>query len=109
MRDAKIDQPFADGTYSFRLAYGQISELQEKCDCGPMRLLSRLQSGDWKIEDIFETVRLGLIGGGTEPKQALKLAERYVKERPPLENQPLALAIVFAGLAGAPDLSLIHI
>ncbi|MAM13022.1 MAG: hypothetical protein CML23_21740 [Rhizobiaceae bacterium] len=103
MRDARIEQPFGDGIYPFRLGYGQITELQEKCDCGPMRLLSRLQSGDWKIEDVFETVRIGLIGGGMEPKEALKLAGRYVKERPPLESHPLALAIVFAGLAGAPD------
>lgn len=103
MRDAKITQPFGDDEYVFRLAWGQISELQEKTGCGPFFLLSRFESGEWKIEDISEIIRLGLIGGGMVPIDALKLVRRYVMERPPLENLPLAQAVLIAGLMGAPE------
>ncbi len=103
MRDAKVEQPFADGDYEFRLGWGQLSELQEKTDCGPYFLLSRIDSGEWRIEDISETIRLGLIGGGMVPKDALGLVKRYVLDRPPMENLPLAHVVLMAGLMGAPE------
>ncbi|WP_323455120.1 gene transfer agent family protein [Rhizobium sp. Root491] len=103
MRDARISFDWADGTHSFRLAWGQLAELQEKCDAGPYVVLQRLHSGAWRIEDIANIIRLGLIGGGMEPSLALKLARRYVEERPPMENLIPAQVILSAGLTGALD------
>jgi len=103
MRDARIEQPFADGEYSFRLGWGEIVELQEKVDCGPFALLDRINSGQWLVGDLSETIRLGLIGGGLKPTDAKKLVDRYVTDRPPLENLELARAVLLAGLVGAPD------
>jgi hypothetical protein len=103
MRDARVSFDWADGTYSFRLAWGQLEELQEKCDAGPYVVLQRLHSGAWRIEDIANIIRLGLIGGGLEPAPALKLARRYVEARPPMENLIPAQVILSAGLAGAPE------
>ena len=103
MRDARIDLDWADGTYSFRLAWGQLVELQEKCEAGPYVILDRLRTHHWRVEDIASVIRLGLIGGGMEPAPALKLTRRYVEERPPLENVPHAVGILTAGLMGAPD------
>lgn len=103
MRDARIEFDWADGTYSFRLAWGQLGELQEKCDAGPYVVLQRLHSGAWRIEDITNIIRLGLIGGGLEPSPALKLARRYVEDRPPMESLIPAQVILSAALMGAPE------
>ena len=102
-RNGHIDLDWADGSYRFRLAWGQLAELQEKCNAGPYVVLARLHSGEWRIEDIANVIRLGLIGGETKPTEALTLVRRYVEERPLLENLPFAIAILNAALIGTPD------
>ncbi len=99
-RDASVTMDWADGTYVFRLPYGQISELQEKTGCGPQFLLSRLVDGSWKVDDLRETIRLGLIGGGTEPLKALSLVRSYVEQRPLMDSVLPARAILMAALVG---------
>lgn len=102
-RDGSITLDFADGAYKFRLAWGQLAELQEKCDAGPYVIINRLHNGTWRIEDIREIVRIGLIGGGLSSPEALKLVRRYVEERPILENLQLAQVILSISLTGAPE------
>lgn len=102
-RNAEVTLDWADGTYSFRLAWGQLIELQEKCDAGPFVVLNRLTTGTWRMEDISSVMRLGLIGGGTEPTKALKLVRDYVESRPPLENVTFARGILGQAVMGAPD------
>jgi hypothetical protein len=102
-RDARIELDWADGTYSFRLAWGQLEELQEHCEAGPFIIHTRLQTHQWRVQDISNVIRLGLIGGGMKPAEALKITRRYVEERPPLENVPYAVAILGAGIMGASD------
>lgn len=103
MRDATVTFDWADGTYTFRLAWGQLGELQEKTDAGPYVVLLRLHNGAWRIEDIINIIRLGLIGGGMEPSPALKLTRAYVEARPPMENLIPAQVILSAALTGAPE------
>lgn len=103
-RDASIGPlSWADGKYTFALKWEQLAQLQEATDCGPLFLLERLAGKHWRVGDISAAIRLGLIGGGLEPAKALSLVEAYVEKRPPLENVPLAYAIVAAGVQGAPD------
>lgn len=102
-RSASVTLEWADGEYPFRLAIGQIEELQEKTDCGPYFLLNRLLNGTWRVHDARETIRLGLIGGGMTPADALKLVKRYVDDRPLLESVKPAAAILSAACIGAPD------
>lgn len=102
-RDGSIDLDFADGTYHFRLAWGELGKLQEACDAGPYVVLDRLMSGRWRVSDISETIRLGLIGGGQEPAKALKLMRDYVQERPPLESLVLAQRVLGAAVVGTPE------
>jgi hypothetical protein len=102
-RDARVELDWADGTYTFRLPWAQLIELQEKTDCGPYVVLNRLYSNQWRMEDITNVIRLGLIGGGMVPVEALKKVRTYVEERPPLENVMYAQAILAAGLQGAPE------
>lgn len=97
-----VTADWADGTYAFRLAYGQIFELQEKFRIGPPELLFKLQSDRWNLEHISETIRCALIGGGADPAKALSLMRRYIYERPYRESHPLAVAIVMACMV-SPD------
>lgn len=106
MRDGSIELEFGDGRYPFKLGWGELIKLQEKTDTGPYMLQLRLGRGDWKVQDIEETIRWGLIGGGMTPVDASKLIKLYVHGRPLLEdNGPLltATAVITAALVGAPE------
>lgn len=98
MSHGLITRDFADGTYSFRLAYGQWLELQEAVGAGPFELYVNLLQRRWRIQNIREILRIGLIGGGVDPAAALRLVKRYVEDRPPMENVQLAIEIVAASL-----------
>lgn len=102
-RDAKVTLAWADGDYVFRLAWGQLAELQEKTNAGPYVVLQRLYEGTWRVEDLSNVLRLGLIGGGMPPVEALKKVRTYVEARPPLESVPFATVVLSAGLMGAQD------
>lgn len=102
-RNAQVELDFGDGTYPFRLAWGQLIELQEKCDAGPYVILQRLINGQWRVEDLSNVIRLGLIGGGMTPVDALKKVRAYVEDRPPVESVLYAQAILSAGLMGADE------
>lgn len=100
--NASITLAWADGDYTFRLPIGQLRELQEKCDAGPMVIYRRLSNGEWKVDDVRETLRLGLIGGGMKPVEALVLVKRYVDNRPWAENVMPATAVILAAVLGVP-------
>ncbi|MCV9910022.1 gene transfer agent family protein [Brucella sp. HL-2] len=102
-RDASLTTDFGNDSYTFALRWGQLASLQEACDAGPYVILDRLVGGTWKMNDIRETIRYGLIGGGLAPAAALTLVREYVEARPPMENVLLARAILTAGLMGAPE------
>lgn len=102
-RDASLSLDWADGPRTFRLAWGELGQLQEACDAGPFVILQRLAAGTWRLNDIAATIRLGLIGGGETPERALALVRDYVEKRPPLENRGLALAILTAAVVGPED------
>jgi len=102
-RDARIELDWADGTYSFRLGWGDLAKLQEACDAGPLMVLDRLDSVAWRVEDISNVIRLGLIGGGMEPASALKKVRAYVEDRPPAESLLIARAVLSCGCYGAPE------
>lgn len=88
----------------FFLGFGELQELQELCDAGPQTILRRLVSGDWFVNDVSETIRLGLIGAGVAPLEALKIVKRYVKDadRGQMENVMIAIAVLSHWLHG-PD------
>lgn len=103
-RNGAVTFDFADGTYSFRFAIGELEELQEKTGAGPFVLLRRLFDGSWRVADVRETIRLGLIGGGLEPVKALGLVRRYVDDRPDwIANAAFAQGVLGSALAGAPE------
>lgn len=124
---AAIDLQFADGAYSFKLGLAQIRELQDKTGAGIGALYGRVLAGrmgdgleeghpayaQFHIDDIRETVRQGLIGGGgglvdgadvkVTALRATELVERYLDPAPLVEQWNLAAAILFALVEGYAD------
>lgn len=122
-----IDLAFADGTYRFALGLAEIHELQTKCKVGIGGLYARVLQGRvaddvtvghpayaaYHIDDLVETVRQGLIGGGQalvngqEVKvgslRANELVERYLLPLPLMEQWNLAAAILHAKVDGYED------
>lgn len=99
-RHAEVTLEFGDGEHAFRLALGQLKELQERVGCGPPVLFRRLLLSEYNVEDAREIIRLGMIGGGATPTEALTFVKRYVDERPLIESVPVALTILQAALSG---------
>lgn len=102
-RDASVTFRWADGEHTFRLALGQVRELQEKCDAGPAELFARMFNQAYRVDDLRETIRLGLIGGGMTPAKASTIVERYVDARPLAESVDPAKAILGALIYGVED------
>lgn len=101
--DARVTLTWADGDRTFRLPVAQLLELQEKTDAGPLELFLRIHSGRWRVQDLRETIRLGLVGGGAKPAEAVALVRRYVDERPLAESVPVALEVLQAAISGPED------
>lgn len=102
-RNASLTLDWADGTFHFRLGWAELEKLQEAVDAGPFVILDRLQAGTNKIGDISHVLRLGLIGGGMPPVDAMRKVRSYVEDRPPAENRLHAIAVMSAGCYGAPE------
>jgi hypothetical protein len=94
---------WGDGETTFRLGWGEIEKLQEARDCGPYVLLDRLHSGTWRVEDIREVIRWGLIGGGMKHADAVKQIRLYVERFAPADNLEAAQRIMRIGTFGVSD------
>jgi hypothetical protein len=95
---AEIEVDFGDGSYNFRLSVKQIIELEEKCGAPFAVIHARLWGGAYSANDVVETIRLGLVGGGMDPAQARKLVERYGV--PFKYSYPVARAVIGAVMWG---------
>lgn len=91
------------GEHPFLLALAELEALQDKCDAGPELVLNRVQFGGWKIADLYETTRWGLIGGGMDRIAADKLVRRMFETHPPMAFKALAARILYSSLYGPED------
>lgn len=103
VKPGAVTLPWADGEYAFRLGIGEWQELFRKTGAGPEELYKRVAGGTWRIEDLRETIRNGLLGADMVTGTAAALIKRYVDERPAMENLPIVQAILLSGLMGPPD------
>ena len=116
---------YGDGEYLFDLKLPQLAELQEKRGTGVFKIYGRVLAGRYLLdgaslalpaegeafaEDLFETIRLGLIGGGegvvdgqavaVSALTAKLLVERYSHSAPLREAWATAAAILGARVEG---------
>ena len=119
---------FADGEYRFKLTLNGIKEIQEKTGSGIGAVWQRLATSrlnfmgedvgipndaKFKIQDIVEPIRQGLIGGcsglvdGEEvkvtPLRANELIDRYVVSEPLQVGWALAYALIGGLVEGYED------
>lgn len=92
----------------FRLPLLMIAELQASCKAGLGVIYKRVFAHDFYAEDLVETVRCGLIGGGLERGEAKKIIDRRAvgAEQWPIEVwHDYAMAILAACIHGYEDKS----
>lgn len=94
MSDMKHVAFFGDGEKTFALTPVEIIELERVTGAGIGALCQKVFAGYFAHKDLIETIRLGLIGGGTSPKDAAALVAAYAVARPLAETQPLAVSIL---------------
>lgn len=107
---AEIELDWADGKYLFALKLKQIEELQRLCGAGLGEIAQRLLvDRRWRVSDVVETIRLGLVGGGMPAVRARELIDTYVDGRPladprdPANPLVTAQAVIMAAYFGVAD------
>lgn len=100
MRLGGTEFAWGDGTYAFRLGISEIDELEQKTETSIFLLYASTASElpYAKFKACREVIRLGLIGGGTSPVDAMSLVARYADERPLTETVVAAHQILQAAL-----------
>lgn len=93
---------WGDGEHKFCLRIGELREFEAKREAGTLEVVDRILSRRWRVDDLREAIRLGLIGGGMTPVDAHVLCVRYVDNRPKVESVEPALRILLAALEGDP-------
>lgn len=101
--DGSVTQAWGDGDHTFRLRIGELRELEEKRNAGAFEIYQRLATGAWRVDDVTETLRLGLIGGGMATHLALGYVAKYVKPTTFLMNVVVARLVLMAALFGDPE------
>src|SRR5262245_40371087 len=94
------------GEHPFCIArIGELLALEEACRAGVMEVLRRLESETWRINDVRETIRLGLIGGGMDPERAMVAVKLHVDGNPHglAPSVLVAHAILAAAIIGVPE------
>lgn len=107
-RTAKIRRIIGDDYYDLKLAYDQLVELQEVTGVGPFYLNRHLVeadhlgwTGNFKIEWVYDIIRLGLIGSGEfQPRDAVRFCDRHIRSGFILDYIEPAAAALNAALYG---------
>lgn len=102
-RSARYKGAFGGARRTFEMTIEGLEELQEACDAGPEEILDRVLTRRWRVKEIQESLRLGLIGGGMEANAALLMVARYAGPGNLAPHKALVACIVGAALHGAPD------
>jgi len=85
----------------FRLAIANCLALEERRGCGLSSILTRLESGGWWVDDVRETLRIALTGGGMDAKAARKLVDDHCSDGR-LQESVLTAYIVVSAAISAP-------
>lgn len=85
----------------FRLSYGDVLALEDACGkLGIGAIYMRVTTVQFSAQQIYETIRLALIGGGMDALDAKQLLRTHFDERPYMENMALAADILIELMTG---------
>jgi hypothetical protein len=93
-----IDLNWAGAERTFKLDIDLLRALEDKCDAGPSWVLSRLANEQWKVSDVYETIRFALEGGGMDKAAARKLVASHFADHPLGGSAVTAQTILMAAL-----------
>lgn len=97
--------------YDLKMDFDGQVELQDETDRGPYFIMNRFKEievggsgyqpvGNWNPKWVYETIRIGLVRGGLDPRKAIKLCDRYVREGFVMDYVDTAADVLLAGLYG---------
>lgn len=98
--DGSLTRAWGDGEYRFRLAIGQLRELESSRNSGALEILQRFAFGTYRVDDVSEILRLGLIGGGLDPLTAKSKVTRFFVAGHFSDNVPVASEILKTAIIG---------
>ncbi len=80
----------------FRLTFGGVLDLEQAIGEGIGKIFIRLSSSQFSAREVYETLRLGLIGGGMSVLDAKRLIDAHFENRPGgyMENAMVAASIL---------------
>ncbi|SFH23250.1 gene transfer agent family protein [Ensifer sp. OV372] len=88
---------FGDGEKTFAFPTRElIEELERKTGHAIGALFRRFRTSDYSFMDVLQVLRLGLIGGGTPPREADQLVALYGIGRPLAESFAVADGVITA-------------
>lgn len=103
-RSATLENVFVgEGYFDLALRIGELIALQEKTGVGPYVLANRILTGEWRVEDVIETIRLALIGGGLDQRAAFDLVTRNIVPGNIFPYVSTAGEVVLAAIMGVDD------
>lgn len=92
------------GEHEFALRLGELRALQGNCDAGPEEVFNRLHTGQWRVDDIVEPIRLGLIGSGEmTTAEAGPFVTGLMQRHPLIGFKMTAIEVLFRALMGPED------
>lgn len=100
---AEVTLTWVGGEHTFALRLGNLRAVQKHCDAGPEEILQRIMVGNWRVDDLFETIRQGLLGGGMSTSEASELVTGMMSRHPLTEFKLTAQGILAAALIGVED------
>lgn len=96
-----VDADFAGRRRRFQLRLGEMGELERLTGFGIGAIFMRLGTHQFGHREVWDTIRLGLEGGGAAAVEASALVMRY-ESQPLIDFLPLAGRIVAAAVNGVP-------
>ena len=99
-RDGSVELVWAGDLRKFRLGIDELLALQDKCDAGPQEIANRLRLQTWRVQDIHQTIRLGLLGGGTDAKLAQRLVDEQASPGKLASSALIAFAVIVSAIQG---------
>ncbi|WP_276118394.1 gene transfer agent family protein [Pararhizobium qamdonense] len=101
MNELPVHRQFlGDAEYGFRLSPELILELERKTGTGIGSISKRFFAGEFGFLELTETIRLGLIGGGTDPQEAAALVTTYSARMSVTDLYTVALPVMDALMFG---------
>lgn len=93
MRGAE-DIVWPGGEHPFRLGIGELRAIEQRSDAGSAVVMMRLLTGQWKIDDVFSTLRIGLVGGGMSEADAKKTIDSALESASPYKLSVTAADLI---------------